>query len=196
MYTKLSRYISYLLRHHPEDLNLYMDVNGWVNCKELIDKIHKTGKYIINIDILKRIVKEDDKQRYSFSEDGLYIRANQGHSIEYIDLQLTPVEPPDILYHGTAEKYVRSIIESGALLPMKRQHVHLSLDVMTALQVGARHGGAPIVLVIDAKRMYEDGCKFYKSENNVWLTHDVEMKYFSQAKYVNENGNIVNVGEK
>lgn len=195
MYTKLSKYISYLLRHHPEDLDLKMNVNGWVNAKELVDKIHKTGKYIINIDILKQIVKEDDKQRYSFSNDGLYIRANQGHSIKGIDLQLTPIKPPDVLYHGTSERSIRSIVGSGAILPMKRHHVHLSTDVMTALVVGSRHGDAPIVLCIDAKRMYEDGCMFYKSENNVWLTDNVELKYFSQLKYCDDDGNIVNVGE-
>lgn len=100
MYTKLSKYISYLLRHNPGDLDLNMDHNGWVSCKELVNKIHKTGKYIINIDILKQIVKENDKQRYAFSKNGDYIRANQGHSIN-VDMEYTPVKPPDYLYHDT-----------------------------------------------------------------------------------------------
>ena len=191
MYTKLSRYISYLLRHHPEDLELTMDNNGWVNCNELVNKIHKTGKYIINIDILKQIVKEDDKQRYSFSSDGKCIRANQGHSIKDVDLQLNPVKPPDILLHGTNETNVKLIFGSGCISSMSRQYVHLSEDVITAFTVGSRHGGAPVALFIDCKKMYKDGYLFYKSENNVWLTNKIDLKYVIDIGFVDDEGQII-----
>lgn len=193
MYTKLSKYISYLLRHNPGDLDLNMDHNGWVSCKELVDKIHKTGKYIINIDILKQIVKEDDKQRYSFSSNGDYIRANQGHSIN-VDMDYSPVKPPDCLYHGTDARFMRNIMESNGLSPMSRQYVHLSDNVNTALAVAMRHGKAPIIFHIDAKRMYKDGIKFYKSENNVWLVKYVPSQYFCESQYY-DDGELKSISE-
>lgn len=193
MYTKLSKYISYLLRHNPGDLDLNMDSNGWVSCKELVDKIHKTGKYIINIDILKQIVKEDDKQRYSFSSNGDYIRANQGHSIN-VDMEYSPVKPPDCLYHGTDARFMRNIMESNGLSPMSRQYVHLSDNVNTALAVAMRHGKAPIIFHIDAKRMYKDGIKFYKSENNVWLVKYVPSQYFCESQYY-DDGELKSISE-
>ena len=193
MYTKLSRYISYLLRHNPGDLDLKMDSNGWVSCKELIDKIHKQGKYIINIDILKLIVKEDEKQRYAFSKDEKCIRANQGHSID-VNMEYTPVIPPDILYHGTDAKFVRNIMESGGLSPMTRQYVHLSQDVNTALGVALRHGNTPIIFHLNAKKMYEDGIKFYKSENNVYLCEHIPQYYLYQAQYY-DSGELKNISE-
>ena len=178
MYTKLSRYLSYLLRHNPGDLDLSMDSNGWVNCKELIDKIHKQGRYIINMDVLKLIVRDDDKQRYAFSKDGKYIRANQGHSIN-VNLEYVPSKPPACLYHGTDARFMKNIMESNGLSPMSRQYVHLSDNTNTALAVAMRHGHTPIIFQIDTEKMCKDGFTFYKSENNVWLTKHVPAMYFS-----------------
>lgn len=120
---------------------------------------------------------------------------NQGHSIN-VNMKYTPVKPPECLYHGTNEKYIRSIIEAGGLKPMTRQYVHLSEDVHTAFGVGLRHGNAPIIFHIDTLRMHKDGIKFYKSENNVWLTKFVPMKYLCEAKYMDENGEIRNVSDR
>ena len=194
MYTKLSRYISYLLRHNPGDLDLSMDSNGWVSCKELIDKIHKQGCYIINMDVLKLIVRDDDKQRYAFSKNGDYIRANQGHSIS-VDMEYTPIKPPAYLYHGTDGRFMRSIMESNGLSPISRQYVHLSDNVNTALAVAMRHGDTPIIFHIDTERMYKDGIKFYKSENNVWLVKHVPAQYLCQAQYY-DNGELKNISER
>lgn len=191
MYTKLSKYLSYLLRHNPSDLDLNMDSHGWVSCKELIDKIHKQGKYIINIDVLKKIVNEDDKQRYAFSKNGDYIRANQGHSIN-VNMEYVPIEPPTYLYHGTDARFVKNILESNGLQPMSRQYVHLSDNVNTALMVALRHGHTPIIFHIDAKHAYKDGIKFYKSENNVWLAKEIPTQYFCQAQFY-DNGELKNI---
>ena len=194
MYTKLSKYLSYLLRHNPGDLDLSMDSNGQVSCKELIDKIHKQGRYIINIDVLKLIVRDDDKQRYAFSKNGDYIRANQGYSIN-IDMEYTPVKPPKYLYHGTDARFMRNIMESNGLSPMSRQYAHLSDNVNTALAVAMRHGNTPIIFHVDTERMYKDGIKFYKSENNVWLVNHVPTKYLCQAQYY-DNGELRNISER
>ena len=193
MYTKLSKYLSYLLRHNPGDLDLNMDSNGWVSCKELIEKIHKQGRYIINLDILKLIVRDDDKQRYAFSKNGEYIRANQGHSIN-VNMEYTPVTPPDVLYHGTDSRFMTNIMESGGLSPMSRQYVHLSKDITTALAVAIRHGNTPIIFHLDAKRMHKDGIKFYKSENNVYLCDYVPQCYLNEAIYY-EDGEFKKIGE-
>ena len=126
------------------------------------------------MDMLEEIVRTDNKQRYSFNEDKTLIRANQGHSIS-VDVELKKAVPPDILYHGTGEKYVSSIDKEG-LLPKSRLYVHLSKDEDTAVNVGKRHG-KPVVYKVDARKMQEDGFEFFLSVNGVWLTNEVPVKY-------------------
>ena len=110
------------------------------------------------------------------SADGERIRANQGHSLA-VDLGLTPVVPPSALYHGTAERFLESIRAHG-LLRTGRQHVHLSGDPDTARSVGRRYG-KPVVLVVDAGRMREDGCAIDRAANGVWLTDAVLPRYLT-----------------
>lgn len=126
------------------------------------------------MDLIEKIVKEDKKGRYSFNDDKTMIRANQGHSVK-VDVELKEKTPPEILYHGTGEKYIESILKTG-LEKRSRLYVHLSSDVDTAKNVGARHG-KPIILKIKTKEMTDDGFKFYLSENGVWLTDNVPTKY-------------------
>ena len=172
----LSKFISLILRHHPEAVNIQLDEHGWADVEELIAGIKKTGKRI-NRELLEEIVQTDQKQRYSFNEDKTLIRANQGHSIS-VDVELKELEPPALLYHGTAVGFLDSIQKEG-LKPMGRLYVHLSKDVETALNVGRRHG-KPVVLKIRSGDMYRDGQVFYMSENGVWLTKRVDTKYFQQ----------------
>ena len=169
---KISRFLSLVLRHKPQAANVRLN-NGWCNVETLISNMNKMD-YDISIEDIVRIVKEDDKQRYSFSEDNTIIRANQGHSF-YVDLGLTPTIPPDILYHGTSESKLYSILLNG-ISRMKREFVHLSTDLTTASKVGARHGVLEL-LTVNSKQMYLDGYKFYLSENKVWLTKFVPCKY-------------------
>ena len=158
---KISRYISYLLRHHPESAGLSLDSNGWVDVEELIAAIRKNKKEDFSREDLEEIVRTDEKQRYAFNKDKTKIRASQGHSVN-VDLELTSKKPPDILYHGTAEKYIDSIRREG-VKPMSRMYVHLGTDREAAERNGKRHG-IPIVLEVNANKMYEDGYKFYLSE--------------------------------
>lgn len=174
--TNVSRFISLILRHKPETINIKLDKNGWANVQELIQGIQKQYSDF-NFDTLKYIVDTDDKQRYSFSEDFSKIRANQGHSIP-VDVELKECEPPEFLFHGTGVKYTSSIDQQG-LISKSRLYVHLSEDITTAINVGQRHG-VPIVYMVDAKRMFKDGYKFYLSNNNVWLTKEVPIKYLSK----------------
>ena len=163
--------LSYILRHNPQSEGLEMDKYGYVDTKSLIKALNITTEKLIEI------VNKDNKQRYSFNSDKSKIRANQGHSIK-VDLELTEKQPPDILYHGTVEKFIDSILEKG-LIPKERNHVHLSKDIETAHIVGQRRGD-PIILEINSKKMYEDGFKFYESENKVWLTEKVPVKYIKR----------------
>ncbi len=173
---KLSVFISLVLRHNPGAANIKLDEHGWADVEELLAGIRSTGRKI-NRDILEEIVAGDNKQRYSFNEDKTLIRANQGHSIP-VDVELKEQEPPEILYHGTADRFL-SMIEREGLKPMSRLYVHLSKDIDTALKVGKRHG-KPIVLKIQSGAMYRDGQKFYLSENGVWLTKKVETGYLER----------------
>lgn len=167
-----SKFISLILRHKPETIGITLDEHGWANVDELIAGIAKT--HPIDMAILGQIVAEDEKQRYSFNEDKTLIRANQGHSIP-VDVELEEKQPPEILYHGTGEKYVSSINEQG-LIPKSRLYVHLSGDEETARKVGQRHG-KPVIYKVKSGEMYNDGYKFFRSVNGVWLTKSVPVKY-------------------
>ena len=168
----ISKFISLILRHKPETIGISLDEHGWANVDELIEGISK--EYTFNKEILETIVKEDNKQRYSFNDDKTLIRANQGHSIP-VDVELEEKTPPKYLYHGTGEKYVNSIDNEG-LKAKSRLYVHLSSDIDTAINVGKRHG-KPVVYQIDTEAMIKEGIKFYLSVNNVWLTKSVDKKY-------------------
>lgn len=170
--TKVSKYISLILRHKPETIGITLDKNGWADVKDLIKGVNKT--YKLDMETLEEIVATDDKQRYSFNEDKTKIRANQGHSID-VDVELEEVVPPEYLWHGTGTKYVESIRKTG-LIPKSRLYVHMSESYMTAMDTGARHGN-PIVFCVKAEDMYKDGYKFYKSKNGVWLTKFVPVEY-------------------
>jgi putative RNA 2'-phosphotransferase len=181
----LSKFISLILRHKPETIGISLDEHGWANVEELINGIKESGKEI-DMNILEDIVRTDNKQRYSFNGDKRFIRANQGHSVK-VDVELKEMQPPDFLYHGTANRFMDSIMNEG-FKPMSRLYVHLSKDFDTAMAVGKRHG-SPIVLKIDAKRMYEAGKKFYLSENGVLLTESVDKKYIRVDYRGDNNGN-------
>jgi len=171
---KIGKYMCLILRHKPEIIGIELDKNGWANIDELINGVKK--KYPdFNREGLEYIVKTDNKQRYSLSDDKSKIRARQGHSID-VDVELNELTPPELLYHGTAERFLESIMKEG-LVPKSRLYVHLSKDVETAEKVGKRHG-KPAVLKIETGKMAEDGFKFYLSENGVWLTKAVPPKYF------------------
>lgn len=170
-----SKYISLILRHKPETIGITLDEHGWANVDELIAGIAKTQSF--DMAILEEIVATDNKQRYSFNEDHTLIRANQGHSIP-VDVELKEICPPEILYHGTGEKYVSSIDEQG-LIPKSRLYVHLSKDEETAVNVGKRHG-KPVVYKVHSGDMKKDGYVFYQSVNGVWLTKSVPVKYLEK----------------
>ena len=173
----ISKYLSLILRHKPEVIGISLDEHGWTNVEELIAGIAKD--YDFNMELLEEIVRSDEKQRYSFNEDKTLIRANQGHSVP-VDVELVEQIPPDILWHGTGEKYV-SAIDTEGLIPKSRLYVHLSKDEDTATKVGTRHG-KPVVYHVLAKKMYDDGYKFFISVNGVWLTKTVPVKYLRKVE--------------
>lgn len=168
-----SKFLSLILRHAPETIQLQLDENGWASVSELITKSNQFGKEL-DEEVLDYIVENNDKKRFAFSEDRTKIRASQGHSIE-VELDLKEVYPEHFLYHGTVAKFLEAIQKEG-LQKMSRQYVHLSKDEETAIKVGSRRG-KPIILSIDAQKMVTDGYSFYLSENGVWLTDHVPVEY-------------------
>lgn len=173
--TDTGRYLSLILRHKPEVIGITLDEHGWANVEELIASISKTQP--LDMELLDKIVQTDNKQRYSFNEDKTLIRANQGHSIP-VDVELQRVTPPEILFHGTGEKYTDSIDQIG-LIPKSRLYVHLSGDEATAVTVGSRHG-KPVVYRVAAEEMEKAGFEFYRSVNGVWLTKVVPVRYLDK----------------
>jgi putative RNA 2'-phosphotransferase len=170
---RISKFLSLVLRHQPEKIGLRLSDSGWASVEELIDASRRHGVEFTR-EALQNVIANNDKKRFSLSEDGLRIRANQGHSVE-VDLGYAPNIPPEILYHGTAERFLASIKQQG-LVKGKRHHVHLSADADVAAPVGQRHG-KPVVLRIEAARMHRDGFVFYLSANEVWLTECVPAQY-------------------
>ncbi|MGK6309808.1 RNA 2'-phosphotransferase [Variovorax sp. DT-64] len=173
--TTTSKFLSLVLRHKPQTIDLTLDAAGWVLVDELLTKA-ALAKRPVSRQLLEEVVATSDKKRFAFSEDGLRIRANQGHSVG-VDLGLAPLAPPGVLYHGTASQFLDSIL-AGGLVKRQRHHVHLSESIATALAVGQRYG-APVLLAVDALRMSADGHLFYRSENYVWLTDEVPSSYLS-----------------
>jgi len=170
---KTSKFLSLILRHEPERVGLKLDSAGWVHVNELLEAVNRHG-VSLSIEELKHVVATNDKKRFAFSEDGLKIRASQGHSID-VDLQYQPEVPPEFLYHGTPEKFVESILATG-LNKGERHDVHLSPDPVTATKVGQRRG-KPFVLKIHAGEMHRTGHMFRRSANNVWLVDFVPAEF-------------------
>jgi len=174
---KASKLLSRVLRHDPSAIGISLDTQGWANVDELLSKLPKNRRPL-NRKQLDYIVETNNKQRFVFSDDGTLIRANQGHSIK-IDLGLPPTSPPETLYHGTATRFLDSILEKG-LVSRSRQHVHLSDNLETANQVGSRHG-KPIILIVQSEIMHRQGHAFYRSENGVWLTDHVPVEFIKHS---------------
>ena len=172
---QISKFLSLILRHDPGKIGLALDDQGWANVQTLLTKLQKQFSGL-DLNLLQEIVSSNDKQRFAFNEDHTKIRASQGHSVT-IDLNYTPKQPPQFLYHGTVDKFIRAIKEKG-LLKMSRHHVHLSEELDTALTVGARRG-KPVILLVRAGEMYSDGIQFFQSDNQVWLTDHVPAKYIN-----------------
>ncbi|MCU0794672.1 MAG: RNA 2'-phosphotransferase [Akkermansiaceae bacterium] len=162
---RISKFLSLVLRHDPARIGIHLDEQGWTDSAKLIEACNGNG-VPIDFPLLEEIVRSSDKQRFALNDDKSRIRANQGHSVT-VDLDLEKIRPPRHLFHGTVEKYLESIREKG-LKKGERHHVHLSADIDTALKVGERRG-RPILLVINAQEMHEQGHEFHRSANGVWL---------------------------
>lgn len=173
---KTSKFLSLVLRHRPELVGMQLDSEGWLAIDELIENSNRIGR-AIDLELIHQIIATNEKQRFALSEDGLRIRANQGHSIPGVDLNLSPIEPPEVLFHGTVPDFLGSIRRQG-LLKRSRNHVHLSADRATAKVVGSRRG-SPVVLVVLAQKMHQYGYGFFRSENGVWLTDSVPVDYIN-----------------
>lgn len=172
-----SKYLSFVLRHQPESAGLALDREGWVAIEPLLAAAATQGKCISH-ELLLAVVASNDKKRFTLSEDGLCIRAAQGHSATQVAISHVPVMPPAVLYHGTATRFLKSIRAQG-LLPGSRQHVHLSAHMDTAISVGLRHG-MPVVLTVDAATMQAHGHEFYQADNGVWLTAQVPAEFLGE----------------
>lgn len=170
-----SKFLSFVLRHHPESIGLGLDAAGWADVDELIRLANASGR-ALDRELLFLVVETNDKQRFALDEARTRIRANQGHSIE-IDLGLSPRTPPPVLFHGTASRSLESIRLSG-LVPGTRTHVHLSQDRSTAHAVGSRHG-KPVVLSVDAAAMHACGSEFRLAHNGVWLVAQVSVRFIT-----------------
>ncbi|OEZ85128.1 RNA 2'-phosphotransferase [Janthinobacterium sp. HH104] len=169
-----SKFLSLILRHAPEKIGLALDPQGWADIGQLLALAAQHGRGLSR-EQLDEVVGRDSKTRYAISDDGLRIRANQGHSLSAVDIGLPPSTPPAVLYHGTASRFVDAI-RAGGLAPGSRNHVHLSSNHETAVAVGARHG-KPVVLTVDAAAMRAQGHVFYVSDNGVWLTQAVPVAF-------------------
>jgi putative RNA 2'-phosphotransferase len=171
--TRVSKFLSLVLRHEPEKIRITLDPSGWVDVETLLAAL-AAHRFPVTPDELREVVAGSDKQRFALSEDGLRIRANQGHSVP-VELGYEAAEPPDVLYHGTAQKHIESIRKQG-LTKQARHHVHMYADTAPAANVGQRHGKL-VMLEVRARQMREAGMLFYRTPNGVWLTDHVPAEF-------------------
>ena len=175
----ISVYLSFLLRHHPEAAALDMDRHGWVGTAQLLANIQETCP--LTVEHLERIVAEDNKGRYRFNADKTRIKACQGHSIPWVEPELTYGPPPAILYHGTTQAAWEKIQSTGYISKMARHAVHMQADVEKAWQSARRWRQEAVVLQIDAERMQRDGVVFGVSDNGVWCAEQVDTDYIAKV---------------
>ncbi|MCE2860261.1 MAG: RNA 2'-phosphotransferase [Oxalobacteraceae bacterium] len=171
---EVSKFLSCVLRHHPDAIGITLDLEGWTDISALIAAAAIGGKHL-DRDLIQAVVTISEKKRFAISEDGLRIRALQGHSTEDVDIEYVEQVPPEFLHHGTATRFVESILKEG-LIAGSRQYVHLSQDEQTALAVGQRHG-KPVALKIKTLFMYKRGYNFFQAANGVWLVAKVPMEF-------------------
>jgi putative RNA 2'-phosphotransferase len=176
--SEVSKFLSYVLRHQPDAIGITLDREGWTDITMLIAAANNYGKQF-DYALIRTVVTKSDKKRFVISEDGLRIRAVQGHSTESVGISYVEKVPPELLYHGTATRFLDAIRKEG-LQPGSRQYVHLSQDIQTATIVGQRHG-KPVVLTIAASTMHQLGFKFYQADNGVWLTEAVPYTYIIET---------------
>ncbi|MCM2372068.1 RNA 2'-phosphotransferase [Aporhodopirellula aestuarii] len=174
--TRTSKFLSLVLRHRPEVIGLRLDAEGWLDINELIASANQRGT-AITLEQLHEVVATCEKRRFALSDDGLRVRANQGHSVADVELNLPSTQPPDQLFHGTVAVFLDSIREQG-LRRRSRNHVHLSADRETATKVGSRRG-VPVILAVNAGEMNDAGHVFYRSANGVWLTNHVPPRFLA-----------------
>ncbi len=174
-YVRLSKEVSYVLRHAPWEYGLELDEGGFVPVDQLLTALNdrSEGNRTVTADDLHAIIRSSDKKRHEIV-DGK-IRACYGHTTP-IKIAREQATPPSVLYHGTARRFLVAIFTDG-LKPMARQYVHLSADIDTARRVGARRDSEPAVLAVDAALAAKDGCSFYIGNNKVWLVDEVPAKY-------------------
>ena len=171
-----SKFLSLVLRHQPDVIGMQLDSEGWLPIDQLLENANKHGKSI-TLELLHEVVATNDKKRFALSDDGLRIRASQGHSVTTVELNLEHIKPLEFLYHGTVAAFIESIRQQG-LQKRSRNHVHLSPDKETAMKVGSRRG-KPIILTVQASRMHESGHEFFLSANGVWLTNAVPTEFIA-----------------
>lgn len=185
---KASKFLSLILRHKPEVIGITLDARGWASLDDLVANT-QTREIAYTEALVRAIVSNCKKQRFELSDDGRRVRCHQGHSLD-IELGLKAVIPPELLYHGTASRFLESIMAKG-LKKQRRHHVHLSTDILTATAVGSRYG-TPVILTVLAGRMHEEGNSFYRSGNGVWLTDAVAPQYLlSTAPYEEQSAQTI-----
>lgn len=173
----ISVHLCKLLRHNPQALGLHMDEHGWVDTRELVEKVNNEPRWSLTMEQLEQIVANDDKGRYRFSPDKSRIKCCQGHSIPWVTPELEYGVPPAVLYHGTHQEASQKILESGGISRMNRHGVHMTADPEMAWRSARRWGRKPVLLEVDAKGMQEQGFLFGCSENQVWCTETVPAAY-------------------
>lgn len=171
----VSKMFSYILRHGAIKENVPISKEGWVNVADMLAYAKSKG-FELTLEDVKQVVESNDKKRFVLNGDCTKIIAAQGHSMD-LELKLAKKIPPPVLFHGTADRFLTSILSQG-LNKQSRHAVHLSATQEVAVSVGSRHG-KPVVLQVDTREMVKNGVEFFQSENGVWLTDHIPAKYLT-----------------
>jgi len=169
----VSKYVSYLLRHNPEDLE--MDDKGFVELDQLLSKLRRLFP-TVDRKLLVEIVEQSERRRFEIVGDK--IRALYGHTID-VHVHLKEDTQVAQLYHGTTTEAAQQILEKG-LQPMRRRWVHLSPTKEIAYEVGKRRTDSPVVLMIDVTEARSHGLRFFRATDKVYVCKHVPAKYIKK----------------
>jgi putative RNA 2'-phosphotransferase len=170
---RLSRFLTFLLRHKPKDYPLAIDREGFAPWQEVVDLVQERF-YDATEEQVRALIGGAEKKRFEIRGDK--VRATYGHSFP-VDLGTTEAAPPAELFYGAARDLAQSMLRSG-LKPRDRQYVHLSVSAAEAESVARRHDPAPAILVVDAQAAHAEGIRFFES-GPLFLVEQVPAKFLS-----------------
>jgi putative RNA 2'-phosphotransferase len=174
----LSKFISLVLRHRPEEFGLTLDSDGFAPFDALLTVVkERFSGEAIRQDV-ESVIAGDEHGKKRFEMIDGRVRAVFGHSTGTPQIIYPSVQPPEVLYHGTVRRFARQILLEG-LKPQTRQYVHLTTNREEAERVGRRHGRDFVLLTIRALDAHGSGVTFFQADDERFLVNHIPPEFIA-----------------